>query len=333
MSRLVPFLSLVLLIACGDDDVPSDSGPNGDDSSLDAGLDSGPTDDDAGVDAGSSDAGGSDVGAPDVGPPRPPTTIGGDRPARVAVPRDYDPETPTPLLIVLHGYTATGELQNLYLGTEAAAAEHGMLLVLPDGLEDARGNGFWNATPACCDFGNTGVDDVAYIRSLIEEVGENYNLDTGRVYLFGHSNGGFMSYRMACDAADVITAIASLAGAEFSDEMRCEPSQPVSTLQIHGTADETIAYEGGMNVGAAYPSAEETTRRFGERNGCTDSEAAGSIDFDIGLAGDETSVTRYTGCTEGVGAELWTIEGGAHLPGLQRDASDQVLTWLEQFSR
>ncbi|MFK8000954.1 MAG: PHB depolymerase family esterase [Polyangiales bacterium] len=328
MPRLVPFLSILLLIACGDDDASMDAGPI-----MDAGFDSSSAED-AGADAGPSDAGASDAGS-DAGPTDagPPTTIGGERPARVAVPRDYDPETPTPLLIVLHGYTATGELQNLYLRTEAAAAEHGMLLVLPDGLEDARGNGFWNATPACCDFGGTGVDDVAYIRSLIEEVGESYNLDTGRVYLYGHSNGGFMSYRMACDAADVITAIASLAGSEFLDEARCEPSQPVSTLQIHGTADETILYEGGENAGIGYPSAEETTARFGERNGCTESEAAESIDLDSSLDGDETAVTRYTGCSEGVGAELWAIEGGEHLPTLQPDASDRVLTWLEQFSR
>ncbi|MFT5355305.1 MAG: polyhydroxybutyrate depolymerase [Polyangiales bacterium] len=327
MSRIVPFLAIFLLIACGDDDTPNDAGSaTGDvlgsdapETRIDSGPDSGPVLEDAGTDAGS-----------DAGPP---TTVGGDRPARVAVPPDYDPETPTPLLIVLHGYTATGELQNAYLRTEAAAAEHGMLLVLPDGLEDVGGRGFWNATPACCDFGGTGVDDVAYIRGLIEEVGENYNLDSGRVYLFGHSNGGFMSYRMACDAADVITAVASLAGAEFDDATRCEPSQPVSVLQIHGTADGTIRYDGGNNAGNAYPSAEETVSRFGERNGCSDSEAAGSIDFDSGLPGDETDVTRYTGCTEGVGAELWTIQGGAHLPALQPGASGQVLTWLEQFSR
>lgn len=323
MSRCALLVIALSLVACGDDaSTDAGLGPDAPEAGGDAATEDAPAEDAGPIedDAGPSDAG-SDAGPSDAGPP---TVVGGDRPARVAIPADYDPETPTPLLIVLHGYTATGELQNLYLRTEAAAAAHGMLMVLPDGMVDAGGNNFWNATDACCDFGNTGVDDVSYIRSLIEEVGENYNLDAGRVYLYGHSNGGFMSYRMACDAADVITAIASLAGAEFLDETRCEPSQPVSTLQIHGTADGTIGYEGGENAGFGYPSAEVTVARFGERNGCTGSEMVESIDLDSSLDGAETAVTRYTGCTEGVGAELWTIEGGAHLPALQPDASDQV---------
>ena len=118
------------------------------------------------------------------------------------------------------------------------AEARGFLYCYPDGTIDRWGNRFWNATDACCDFGNTGVDDAGYLRALIEEIARRFAVDRKRIYLVGHSNGGFMAYRMACQSADLIAGIASLAGTTFLDPSRCAPSEPVNILHIHGTADD-----------------------------------------------------------------------------------------------
>lgn len=276
-------------------------------------------------------------------PDEPATTLGvaAGRPADVRVPTDYDPNTEYPLVVLLHGYAASGGIQNLYFGLSNQVTALGFILVIPDGTPSSSGARFWNATDACCNFEDQPVDDVAYLRGLIEEAQENYRIDPRRVYLFGHSNGGFMSHRMACEAPDVITAIASLAGSTYLDPADCDSDTPVSMLQIHGTADDVILYDGvedpaGM-FPAGYPSAAETTRRSAERAGC-DLDAAvvgASLDLDTTLDGAETTVLEYrAGCARGIGTALWSIEGGGHLPIVQRTAfSTAVIEWLFEQRR
>ena len=150
------------------------------------------------------------------------------------------------------------------------------------------------------------------------------------VYFFGHSNGGFMSYRMACDHADRITAIGSLAGSDAWTE--CTPSQPVSVLQVHGDMDDTISYD-GVNLG--YPSAPDAAARWAALGGCADTTTPGdALDIDTGLDGAETTVANYeTGCTD-ADASLWTIVGGAHLPAFTGGPfSAELLSWLDARRR
>lgn len=262
-----------------------------------------------------------------------PRILGGDRPARVIVPPDYDASETWPVVILLHGYSASGIAQDAYFRMSQTAREQGFLLLRPDGTTDAGGNRFWNATARCCDFGGTGVDDVAYLREILAELAMHYNVDADRVYLVGHSNGGFMSYRMACDASDVITAIASLAGATWTDAGRCgDPERPVSVLQIHGTNDATIAY---ATLGAEL-GAQDSVERFAERAGCNlaGAETLAPRDLDSSLLGDESEVVAYRdGCAEGVDYALWTIDNGGHLPVIQPDFSTQVYEWLATHSR
>lgn len=325
--------ALFFLVACGDDDLLVDGGAAADTGVTDAETSDGAAEDAPEADAGGVDGAGMDAGIVDASvDANLPRTVGGDRPASVSVPRGYDPETPTPLLIVLHGFGVNGATQSLYFNATTRASERGMLLLTPDGTMNLTGQRFWNGTDACCGFGS-GVDDVEYLRSLIDELSESYNVDRGRVYLLGHSNGGFMSYRMACDAPDFITAIASLAGATFDDEAQCEPSQATSVLQIHGTLDPTILYDGGRTTPTTpYPGAEVSAARHAAIAGCSGSESAEELDLSA-IPGAETEVTRYTGCEEGVGVELWSMRGDGHVPALNLDASDRMLAWLEQWSR
>ncbi len=255
------------------------------------------------------------------------------RPAFLKVPVGYDPNTPAPLVIRLHGYTSSGLGQDSYMKFSQLVDEFGFLYVTPDGTFDCVGNRFWNATIACCDLcvPASGVDDSSYVIHLIDEMKLQYNVDADRVYLIGHSNGGFMSYRAACDHAGSIAAIASLAGATFDDPNACAPSEPVHTLQIHGDLDATILYTGGATSAGPYPGAVATAETWAGYNGCSlhPSTSAPPLDLDAGLAGDETSVTRYaTSCPAGGSSELWTINGGGHIPALSATFNREVIEYL-----
>jgi len=254
-----------------------------------------------------------------------------ERPAMVTIPSDYDPSTSYPLLILLHGRGATGQLEAIYLRMFDVIDAKQFVFVYPDGISNA-----WNATEACCDL--TGeVDDVGYISRLIDEAQGVYNIDAERVYLMGHSNGGFMSFRMACERSDLITAIVSLAGSTFNDPADCQPATlPVSALAVHGTDDETIPYEGSMNGAFSFPGAVETVERFAARAGCNVDSPA--MLESINLTGDDVAETErvaYTiGCDEGTDFELWTIEGGPHIPVfIDTEWATRTTDWLLRHSR
>lgn len=260
--------------------------------------------------------------------------FGGARPVALKVPKAYDPAQSWPLLLVLHGYSATGYLQETLLGLTKLVEGHGVLLASPDGTVDGDGKQFWNATDACCDFGKTGVDDVGYLTGLIDEIAGVYNVDPRRVYLIGHSNGGFMSYRMACDRADRIAAIISLAGATNAEATKCTPSEPVSVLEIHGDVDDTVFYAGGTSLssgGKPYPGAVESTELWAGYDGCakTRTEVPPMVDLDTRVAGAETKVERYDGCPTGIGVELWTMVGSGHVPFPNADFSERCWAFFE----
>lgn len=277
--------------------------------------------------------------------PRPPpstTTFGGDRPVTLTVPDGYDHDRPTPLVVVLHGFGATGFLQSEYLGLPRIQDDEGFLLAAPDGTPDSDSRRFWNAGEACCDFGRVGVDDVAYLSTLVRDISAEYNVDSRRVFLVGHSNGGFMSYRLACERADLFAGLVSIAGADAVDTSGCRPSRPVSVLQIHGDADTVVRYEGRPKpsglIPLAYPSAAQSVAQWAQRNGCTGGlESAGRRDLEAARPGAETRMERHVGCPAGGAAELWTIEGGSHLPGFSQAEPEPfarvIWSWLNENAR
>ncbi|MGH7868124.1 MAG: alpha/beta hydrolase family esterase, partial [Candidatus Dormibacteraceae bacterium] len=265
------------------------------------------------------------------------------RPVNVYIPSGYDPQNAMPLVILLHEYSGTGQYVENYLQLQPLAETRGFLYCYPDSTIDQWGYEFWNATDASADLGNTGVDDAGSLRALIEEIGSQFAVDRKRVYMIGHSNGGFMAYRMACQSADLIAGIASLAGTTFLDPGRCQPSQPVNILHIQGTADEIVFYAGGAATTAntafpfpfpgnlpAFPGALRDVEIWATYNGASDpvTDATPSMDLTTDVAGLDTVVTRYTTSPPGGAVELWTIIGGTHGPTLSSDFSPRVIDWL-----
>jgi polyhydroxybutyrate depolymerase len=250
-----------------------------------------------------------------------------ERPYELYVPPGYVAGTPTPLVVLLHGYSASAFIQEAYFQLEPVAEAETFLYARPEGTIDSNDNQFWNATNACCDFDQSNVDDVGYLTALIDDVARRYTVDPARVFVVGHSNGGFMSHRLACDIADRVAAIVSLAGVVWNDPALCTPSAPVSVAQVHGTDDETILYAGGTAL-ARYPSAEETVAIWRDKNGCTGTGAPSTLDLETVLAGAETTITPATGCSAGVAVELWSIAGGSHVPSFANDWGERVWAFL-----
>jgi polyhydroxybutyrate depolymerase len=254
----------------------------------------------------------------------------GDRPFSLVVPTTYQSGTPAPLLIALHGYTAESPYAESYFALGKVADEKGILTVYPSGTKDTNGYLFWNATPACCNFDSSAIDDEAYLTSIIDSVSKDYSVDPTRVFIVGHSNGGFMAHRMACNQSDRIAAIVSLAGATYSNTRSCKPTSPVSVLQIHGTNDAVISYTGGYLFNSAYPSAQKTIDLWGKLNECGKKpyRVLPRLDLDSKLSGPETTVLRYKGCKTGANSELWTINKGKHSPDLSANFAKSVIDYL-----
>jgi polyhydroxybutyrate depolymerase len=250
-----------------------------------------------------------------------PTVFGGDRPVDLQIPLITEGET-YPLVLVLHGYGAGGFVQQAYFGLDDLP-EKGSFVLAPEGTPDSGGSQFWNADDFCCDFENKNPDDVAYLGGMLDEVMAAWPIDPARVRVIGHSNGGFMSYRLACDRADVVTSIVSLAGNAVN--VPCAPARSVHVLHLHGTDDETVPFTG------ATPSADE----WAMRNGCATTRTPGAttLDLDGEAAGAETSIGISDGCPADGGVELWTMTESSHVPTLRAAFDEAIHTWWNDHPR
>lgn len=305
---------------------------------VDAGLDgltadagTQPLEVDAGFDAGPVEV---DAGTPDAGYVKSQLIV--ERPFNEVVPVGYQAGTPVPLVVLLHGYSATAATQDAYFHLSELAQSRGFLLALPEGTIDQRGQHFWNATDACCGFGKT-VDDVAYLTAVIEDLQARYTIDSKRIFLVGHSNGAFMSHRMACDRSHLIAGIVALAGDVWADATKCQPTESVNVLQVHGTLDAVIRYGGGVALAGQppFPSAEDSVGTWGEKNHCTGSgleRIGGDLDLVFDLPFAETQRFSYRGCPSG-SAELWKIVGGSHIPNFNSAWAETIYTWLQAHPR
>jgi polyhydroxybutyrate depolymerase len=280
--------------------------------------------------------GGDDASAP---------MFGGARPTPVHVPTGYDPSKPAPLVMMLHGYGSANVLTELYWKMSSLADTDGFFYVAPNGTFDSSGSRFWNATDACCNIDGRDVDDVGYLTGLVKEIQGAYAIDPKRVYVMGHSNGGYMAHRLACDHAETFAAIVSYAGAVWADPSKCNPSAPIGVLQVHGTADDSVLYGGTIASGDAgagdagdqgppYPGAKQTVAFWAQNNGCATALVdVGMSHVDADGVGMETTIARHDGCTPNGAAELWSVGGAGHVFFVAPEALASMWTFLSAHAK
>jgi polyhydroxybutyrate depolymerase len=225
-------------------------------------------------------------------------------------PKGYDGKTPLPLVLVLHGAVQGATNVERMSGMSVKADKENFLVAYPNGTSRSGLAPTWNAG-ACCGYAMTKkVDDVGFLSALIDRLERDYTVDPKRIFVTGISNGGMMSYRLACELADRVAAIAPVEGAQ---DVECRPSGPVSVVIFHGTADLLVPYKGGRTPFQIGPVRTDTSVRstvafWVKQDGCSTAPKH-----------EETSQLRidtYSGCKDGTGVALYTIKGGHHMwPG------------------
>lgn len=254
---------------------------------------------------------------------------------RVVLPSNRDPQQPLPLILLLHSFAYSGEIQEAYFRFAEQVDEQRFILCLPDGNRNLTGQRFWNATPSCCDLFNQNPDDSTYLVNLVDLLQQTYAIDADRLHIVGHSNGGFMAHRMICEHDGMFAGIATLAAATFEDPDACVLETPVHVLQVHGTLDVVIRYGGGCLPNGCYPSAEETQALVAEDNQCgrRPDSTPDPIDIVPALSGPETDITVFAdSCAPGGSAELWRIQGGGHNPPFDGAFAREAARWLLERS-
>jgi len=177
--------------------------------------------------------------------------VGGlERTYTLRLPGSYAPSQPMPLVVAMHGGFGSGtQLENQSQLT-AKAEEEGFIVVYPDGAQTGILNiRTWNAGGCCGGAMNNNIDDVGFIDALLDRLIQENNIDTTRIYATGMSNGGFMSYRLACELSHRIAAIAPVAASMTIAQ--CQPERAVPVIAIHSYLDESVPYLGGIGSGVS----------------------------------------------------------------------------------
>jgi polyhydroxybutyrate depolymerase len=234
-----------------------------------------------------------------------------ERTVLLHVPAGYEPTKGTPLVLGFHGYGGNAEGMRAQTGFDAEAEQRGLIVAYVLGTGTAS-KGF-NAGDCCgAPAWTSDTDDLGLAREIHKKIDAEYCVDPKRVYSAGFSNGGFMSYRFACEAADLFAAVASVSGVLGLPPESCKPARPVPILHIHGTADRTVAYEGGgaagglgSLVGIKFLSVADSVATFRTKWAC------GETSKEVVTAGD-TRCEEWTGCQGDARIELCTVTDGGH---------------------
>ena len=211
-------------------------------------------------------------------------------------------EHPAGLVINLHGAGATGGTQASLSNYNSAADQQGFAVVYPDGIDLSWADGRGASIPD-----RQGVDDVGFLVALADRLIHDYGIAPGHVFATGLSAGAFMANRLACQRADVVAAIAPVAGS-LGSAVPCAPSRPVSVFATHGAADPVVPYDGGPMLGRGGPSDIVAPAAMAER----------WRDLDHCPAPIEDAVTaevrRFTasGCADGTEVTFVRVNGGGH---------------------
>jgi len=237
---------------------------------------------------------------------------------RAHVPPSYDNILPTPAVIYIHGGGGSAEASRKD-GLYDESDEHGFILLTPDGTGPMKNIlHAWNSgeystikgeTDFCCGYPiEKNIDDIGFISKMIEDAKQRFTIDENRIYSTGISNGGMMSYRLACELSDKIAAIAPVSSP--ATPINCKPTRAVPVIHIHGTADPCALYGGGLSPGCIgreryMQSAKYQVSKWINLNRCSE-------ETEIFFQKGDAECISYYKCKEGSDVVFCTIEGGGH---------------------
>jgi polyhydroxybutyrate depolymerase len=253
-----------------------------------------------------------------------------------------------PVVINLHGGGSNAESQQRYSGMDVVADREHFIVVYPNGT--GRGRFLvWNAGTCCGRAPMQHVDDVRFIRAVIDDLANRTPIDRHRIYATGMSNGSMMSYRLAAEAPDLVAAIAPVAGSMTLALFH--PTLPVPIIHFHSVDDPRALYNGGLGppfpftaTRVMHPPVERQLAKWIAYNGCP-----ATPKIEKRLAGDGTTATKlvYSPCKSGAPVVLWKMTGSGHVwPGADRkaelilgkpnhliDANEELWEFLRSFTR
>ncbi len=240
---------------------------------------------------------------------------GENREYMIHVPKSYTGKTKTPAVLALHG--GGGDMEYMakdkYYGLISASEKYGYIVVFPNGYSRLPSGKLatWNGGKCCGPARDKNIDDVGFIRKIVANLKTQLNVDAGRIYATGMSNGGIMSYRLACEAADLFKAIAPVAGTD--NTLKCNPSRPVSVLHIHALNDDHVLFNGGAGEDAfrdrskvtEFTSVPDTINLWVKRNGCEGQPKRV-------LQNDGAYCDLFANCQGGTQVKLCVTKSGGH---------------------
>ncbi len=249
------------------------------------------------------------------------------------IPELYDGSTAVPLILNFHGFGSNANEQMFYGDFRDIADTEGFLLVHPEGTTFI-GNQFWNVGfPGI----SSTIDDVGFTEALIDELATLYTINLDRVYATGMSNGGFMSFLLACQLSEKIAAVASVTGSMTQDTFNdCNAQLPTPVLQIHGTEDDVVLYNGNT---LSIPIA-DVISYWVDYNNCETTPSTTTLpDLDVS-DGSTVEHSVYENSDNGITTEHMKVIGGGHTwpgsvlntAGTNQDIDASMEIWLF-FSR
>ncbi|TGL87169.1 poly(3-hydroxybutyrate) depolymerase [Leptospira congkakensis] len=233
---------------------------------------------------------------------------------KVHVPKTYSPNKETPLLLVLHGGGGDMEIQSNedYYHQISKSEENGHITIFPNGYSKYKSGKIatWNAGNCCADARDKKIDDVGFIKEILNHANKQLQIDKTKVYTTGMSNGAMMSYRLACEMTDQLAAITTVAGTD--NTISCNPTKPISILHIHAKDDDKVLFHGGAgnsfkdrSLVTDFVSVPKTVSKWVDLNQCNPTPKR--VLEESGVTCDE-----YGECKDGVKVKLCITESGGH---------------------
>jgi polyhydroxybutyrate depolymerase len=256
----------------------------------------------------------------------------------VLPPDYYKDSTEFPMVIAMHGGGGSAaQFEKDYQFTPAAQ-KNGFVVVYPEGVQSDRVLRLrtWNAG-TCCDYAvEHNIDDVKFIRELIDKMDSSYRINSRKVFATGMSNGGMMAYRLACEIPDKIAAIAAVS-CTMATNQACSPSRPVPVLHLHSKLDKRVPPEGGIGIrGYYFPPVDSGLNVWSDKNSC---QATPKVDDNA-----QYQLTTWSLCKEQASIEYYLTKDGGHAwpgaiknrklgdtPSTAINANELIFDFLKRF--